>query len=75
MRLEREVSVDGVVGLRDHVEVALVFQYSPVALPHDRMVVDQQDRNALGLGSCHPGTIAFSSKENASTKRVKRRAV
>ena len=56
MRLEREVGVDGVVGLGDDAEVALVLQHAAVTLPDDGMVVDQQDRNALGLGSCHPDT-------------------
>ena len=47
MRLERAVSADGVVGLGDHAEVALVFQDAPITLPDDRMVVDQQDRMPL----------------------------
>jgi hypothetical protein len=51
---ERAVSGGGVVGLGDHAKIALVFQDAPIALPDDGMVVDQQDRNALGLGSGHP---------------------
>ena len=47
--LKARVGVGSVVGLGDDAKVALVFQHAPVALPHDGMVVDQQDRNALGL--------------------------
>src|SRR6202012_1924974 len=54
MLLERAVRARRVMGFGDHAEVALMFQYAAVALPDDRMIIGEQDRNFFCLRSHGP---------------------
>src|SRR5689334_12431769 len=58
MGFEGAIRARGAVRFRDHAKVALIFQYAPVALPDDRVVVDQQDRDAVCLQSRHASTTS-----------------
>src|SRR5690349_18762037 len=69
---ERAVGGRGIVGLGDDVEIALVLQDAPVALPDDRMVIDQQDRDALGLGNGHVHQAASGIVAATLTPRLAR---
>src|SRR3954454_2693303 len=66
MRLEGAVGSRGAVGFGDHAKVALMFQHAPVALPDDRMIVDQQDRDSLLLCDAH---IANSVMRRSGSSR------
>src|SRR5215470_7781402 len=53
MRLEGTIGFRCVVGLGHHMQAALAFQNAAIALPDDRVVVDQQHRYAFCLELRH----------------------
>jgi hypothetical protein len=55
MSLEGAIGIRGVVGFRDDVEVALAFQHAAVALANNRVIVDQQHRDACCCDLAHHG--------------------
>jgi hypothetical protein len=57
VRLEGAVGVGRVVGFRHDMEIALALQHAAVALPHDRMIVDQQHGDACCRNIAHVGLM------------------
>src|SRR5664279_2455755 len=61
MRLEGGVGGRCAVRFGDHAEIALMLQHPPVALSHDWMIVDQQDRDAWLRRDGHGGNGNYAA--------------